>query len=141
MRELIIDNFAGGGGASTGIEMAVGRSVDIAINHDPAAIAMHKVNHPKTRHYADFCKNCADEYKRITELWVTGKDDTLARLANIKSELRQLSFDLAQRANDEERHRYDHCYNDKSVGFSEGIEQAYRASYKLIDERFGEVMK
>ena len=90
---------------------------------------------------ADFCKDCADEYRRITELWVTGKDDTLARLANIKSELHQLSFDLAQRANDEERHRYDHCYNDKSVGFSEGIEQAYRASYEVINERFGEVMK
>lgn len=42
MREIIVDNFAGGGGASTGIEIAVGRSVDIAINHDPAAIAMHQ---------------------------------------------------------------------------------------------------
>ena len=53
MKELIIDNFAGGGGASTGIEMAVGRSVDIAINHDPAAIAMHKANHPNTKHYCE----------------------------------------------------------------------------------------
>lgn len=51
--ELIIDNFAGGGGASTGIEMAMGRSVDIAINHDPAAIAMHKANHPTTKHYCE----------------------------------------------------------------------------------------
>lgn len=41
MREIIVDNFAGGGGASTGIELAIGRSVDIAINHDPNAIAMH----------------------------------------------------------------------------------------------------
>lgn len=48
---LIVDNFAGGGGASTGIEAAIGRSVDIAINHDPEAIAMHKANHPNTRHY------------------------------------------------------------------------------------------
>lgn len=48
---LIIDNFAGGGGASTGIEAAIGRSVDIAINHDPEAIAMHKANHPNTRHF------------------------------------------------------------------------------------------
>ena len=40
--EIIVDNFAGGGGASTGIEMAIGRSVDIAINHDPAAIAIRK---------------------------------------------------------------------------------------------------
>lgn len=51
--ELVVDNFAGGGGASTGIEMAIGRSVDIAINHDPDAIAMHKVNHPTTRHYCE----------------------------------------------------------------------------------------
>ncbi len=51
--ELIIDNFAGGGGASTGIELATGRSVDIAINHDPAAIAMHKANHPTTKHYCE----------------------------------------------------------------------------------------
>lgn len=53
MRGLIIDNFAGGGGASTGIEMAIGRSVDIAINHDPNAIAMHKANHPGTHHYCE----------------------------------------------------------------------------------------
>lgn len=51
--ELIIDNFAGGGGASTGIELATGYSPDIAINHDPAAIAMHKVNHPDTLHYCE----------------------------------------------------------------------------------------
>ena len=51
--ELIVDNFAGGGGASTGIEMATGMSVDIAINHDPEAIKMHKANHPSTRHYCE----------------------------------------------------------------------------------------
>ena len=53
MKPLFVDNFAGGGGASTGIEMAIGRSVDIAINHDPDAIAMHKVNHPATKHYCE----------------------------------------------------------------------------------------
>ncbi|HHQ6589201.1 TPA: DNA cytosine methyltransferase [Serratia fonticola] len=53
MRELIVDNFAGGGGASTGIEMATGRSVDIAINHDANAIAMHETNHPDTLHYCE----------------------------------------------------------------------------------------
>lgn len=53
MRELFVDNFAGGGGTSTGIEMAIGRSVDIAINHDPDAIAMHKANHPTTKHYCE----------------------------------------------------------------------------------------
>lgn len=50
---LIVDNFAGGGGASTGIEMATGISVDIAINHDPEAIRMHKTNHPNTKHYCE----------------------------------------------------------------------------------------
>ena len=53
MREIVVDNFAGGGGASTGIEIAMGRSVDIAINHDPAAIAMHRANHPGTKHYTE----------------------------------------------------------------------------------------
>ena len=53
MREIIVDNFAGGGGASTGIEMATGYSVDIAINHDPEAIKMHKANHPSTEHYCE----------------------------------------------------------------------------------------
>ncbi|HCU1210676.1 TPA: DNA cytosine methyltransferase [Klebsiella pneumoniae] len=51
--EIIVDNFAGGGGASTGIEMAIGRSVDIAINHDPNAVAMHTTNHPDTLHYCE----------------------------------------------------------------------------------------
>lgn len=51
--ELIVDNFAGGGGASTGIELATGKSVDIAINHDPEAIRMHKANHPHTKHYCE----------------------------------------------------------------------------------------
>lgn len=51
--ELIVDNFAGGGGASTGIELATGKSVDIAINHDPEAIKMHKANHPHTKHYCE----------------------------------------------------------------------------------------
>ena len=51
--ELIVDNFAGGGGASTGIELATGYSVDIAINHDPEAIKMHKANHTNTKHYCE----------------------------------------------------------------------------------------
>lgn len=49
--EIIVDNFAGGGGASTGIELAAGRPVTIAINHDPDAILMHQTNHPYTEHY------------------------------------------------------------------------------------------
>lgn len=51
--ELIIDNFAGGGGASCGIEQALGRHVDVAINHDPEAVAMHEANHPQTKHYCE----------------------------------------------------------------------------------------
>ena len=52
-QEIIVDSFAGGGGASTGIELATGRPVDIAINHDPDAILMHKTNHPYTEHYQE----------------------------------------------------------------------------------------
>ena len=51
--ELIIDNFAGGGGTSTGLEQAFNRPVDVAINHDPKALAMHRVNHPETKHYCE----------------------------------------------------------------------------------------
>ncbi|MCU4406685.1 DNA cytosine methyltransferase [Acinetobacter junii] len=51
--ELIIDNFAGGGGTSTGLEAAFGRPVDVAINHDPKALAMHRANHPDTKHYCE----------------------------------------------------------------------------------------
>lgn len=49
--ELVVDLFAGGGGASTGIELALGRHVDIAVNHDPEAVSLHQANHPQTRHY------------------------------------------------------------------------------------------
>ena len=51
--ELIIDNFAGGGGTSTGLEQAFGRPVDVAINHDAKALAMHRINHPETKHYCE----------------------------------------------------------------------------------------
>lgn len=49
--ELVVDLFAGGGGASTGMELAIGRHVDVAINHDPEAVSLHEANHPQTRHY------------------------------------------------------------------------------------------
>jgi DNA (cytosine-5)-methyltransferase 1 len=51
--EIIVDNFAGGGGASTGIELGLGRHVDIAINHDPEAVALHQANHPQTTHLCE----------------------------------------------------------------------------------------
>lgn len=53
LKEIIVDNFAGGGGASTGIEIATGYSVYAAINHDPEAIRMHMANHPDTKHYCE----------------------------------------------------------------------------------------
>lgn len=49
--EMTVDLFAGGGGASTGIEQATGRHVDIAVNHDPQAVSLHEANHPQTRHF------------------------------------------------------------------------------------------
>lgn len=60
--ELFVDNFAGGGGASTGIERAIGRPVDIAINHDPEAVAMHQANHPQTQH---LCESVWDVDPRV----------------------------------------------------------------------------
>lgn len=53
MNEIVVDNFAGGGGASLGIEWGLGRPVDYAINHDPEAVAMHRVNHPSTHHFCE----------------------------------------------------------------------------------------
>ena len=53
---LFIDGFAGGGGASTGIAQAIGREVDIAVNHSPTAIAIHKANHPTTTHFCQDIK-------------------------------------------------------------------------------------
>lgn len=64
---MIIDAFAGGGGASVGIEMALGKPVDIAINHDPAAILMHKTNHPSTLHLTE------DIFKVDLQKYVGGK--------------------------------------------------------------------
>ena len=55
--ELVVDLFAGGGGASTGIEQAIGRPVDIAVNHDREAISLHTANHPQTRHF------CSDVFE------------------------------------------------------------------------------
>lgn len=70
---LIVDNFAGGGGASTGIEQALNRPIDIAINHDPAAILMHKTNHPNTKHYQesvwDVDIRAITEGKKVTLAW------------------------------------------------------------------------
>lgn len=71
MRDLIIDCFAGGGGASVGIEMALGRTVDIAINHDAQAIRMHKTNHPGTLHLTE------DIFKVDLQKYVAGRHVSL----------------------------------------------------------------
>lgn len=72
---MIIDAFAGGGGASVGIEMALGRSVDIAVNHDPQAILMHKTNHPNTLHLTeDIFKVDLQKYvgnKHVDLMWAS----------------------------------------------------------------------
>ena len=74
-RELVVDCFAGGGGASTGIEEALGRPVDIAINHSREAIAMHKENHPRTLHYCqdirDVDPHQAAGGRRVGVLWAS----------------------------------------------------------------------
>ena len=72
LNEIIVDNFAGGGGASTGIELAIGRSVDIAINHDQNAVAMHTTNHPNTLHY------CEDVYDIQPKVATAGRPVALA---------------------------------------------------------------
>lgn len=72
---MIIDCFAGGGGASVGIEMALGRPVDIAVNHDPQAILMHKTNHPDTLHLTeDIFKVDLQKYvgnKHVDLMWAS----------------------------------------------------------------------
>jgi DNA (cytosine-5)-methyltransferase 1 len=79
---LIIDNFAGGGGASTGIELAVGRSVDVAINHDPEAVALHAANHPATSHY---CQSVwkADPQEVVAEVGADVAIDPQTRLPKV----------------------------------------------------------
>lgn len=72
MKKIFVDNFAGGGRASTKIEMATGRSVDIAINQDANAIAMHTINHPDTQHY---CESVFDINPKVATL---GKPVALA---------------------------------------------------------------
>lgn len=72
---LVVDLFAGGGGASAGIEAALGRPVDVAINHDPVAIAVHRANHPSTHHHeADIWKvrpRVATEGRPVDLLWAS----------------------------------------------------------------------
>ena len=72
---LIIDSFAGGGGASTGIELALGRSPDVAINHNAAALALHAANHPETLHLDsniwDVEPRAVTKGRRVGLLWAS----------------------------------------------------------------------
>jgi DNA (cytosine-5)-methyltransferase 1 len=72
---LVIDLFAGGGGASTGLEAALGRSVSVAINHSPTAIAVHEANHPATKHYTtdvfEVDPRIATSGKKVDVLWAS----------------------------------------------------------------------
>lgn len=72
---MVIDAFAGGGGASVGIEMALGRQVNIAINHNPQAIQMHRMNHPDTLHLTEdiFSVNLKKYVKneRVALMWAS----------------------------------------------------------------------
>lgn len=72
---MIIDSFAGGGGASTGIELALGRSPDVAINHNAAALALHAANHPETLHLDsniwDVDPRSVTQGRRVGLLWAS----------------------------------------------------------------------
>ena len=70
MRDLVIDSFAGGGGASEGIRAAIGRDPDVAINHDRLALAMHRINHPDTHHIEeDVWRRAASPARRRSAAW------------------------------------------------------------------------
>lgn len=75
MTGLIVDLFAGGGGASTGIEAALGRPIDIAVNHSPTAIAVHTANHPNTQHFTsdvfEVDPNTATRGRPVDVLWAS----------------------------------------------------------------------
>jgi DNA (cytosine-5)-methyltransferase 1 len=97
--ELVVDSFAGGGGASTGIEWALGRPVDIAINHDAEAIRMHALNHPETKHYqndiwaVDPKEACAG--RKVAALWSSPACTHFSRAKGTSSSLNAEIRDLA----------------------------------------------
>jgi DNA (cytosine-5)-methyltransferase 1 len=99
MRELIIDLFAGGGGASEGIERAIGVAVDIAINHDKDAIEMHKANHPGTKHFIEdvFKVNPLEvtQGRQVGLLWASPDCTHFSRAKGgkpVKKEIRSLAW-------------------------------------------------
>jgi DNA (cytosine-5)-methyltransferase 1 len=104
---MIIDYFAGGGGASTGIELAFGRPVDLAVNHDPAAIQLHEINHPFTKHLTesvfdvDLKREC--QGRHVAFMWLS-PDCTHFSVARggtpVKKEIRGLAWIAVRAAHD-----------------------------------------
>ena len=82
-RQLVVDLFAGGAGASTGLAQAIGRSVDIAVNHDPEAMMVHRANHPETMHYGgdvfDIDPRKVVRGQRVWILWASPSCTTHSR--------------------------------------------------------------
>ena len=102
---LIIDCFCGGGGASVGIQMATGREVDIAVNHDIAAIMMHKTNHPHTKHMTeDIFKVDLKKYvkgRHVALMWASPDCTHFSRAKGgqpVKQEIRMLPMAVVQHA-------------------------------------------
>ena len=102
---LIIDCFAGGGGASVGIEMALGRPVDIAINHDPDAILMHRTNHPDTLHLTeDIFKVNLKKYvkgRKVALMWASPDCTHFSKAKGdrpLKQEIRMLPMSVVKHA-------------------------------------------
>jgi DNA (cytosine-5)-methyltransferase 1 len=98
---LFVDGFAGGGGASTGIARAIGRDVDIAINHDPMAIAVHKANHPTTEHHCQDIRvvwpSAATRLRRVAGAWFSPdcKEHSKAKGGPVKDRnIRQLPWEI-----------------------------------------------
>lgn len=98
---LFVDGFAGGGGASTGIAQAIGRDVDIAINHSPSAIAIHKANHPATEHHCQDIRivwpSAATRMRPVAGAWFSPdcKEHSKAKGGPVKDRnIRQLPWEI-----------------------------------------------
>lgn len=132
---LFVDGFAGGGGASTGIARAIGRDVDIAINHDPMAIAVHKANHPTTEHHCQDIRivwpRAATHNKPVAGVWFSPdcKEHSKAKGGPVKDRnIRQLPWEIIPWLKD----------TQPLVGFVENVEEMQ--NWGPLDEN-GRVIK
>ena len=117
---LFVDGFAGGGGASTGIARAIGRDVDIAINHDPMAIAVHKANHPGTEHHCQDIRmvwpTAATRHRPVAGAWFSPdcKEHSKAKGGPVKDRnIRQLPWEIIPWLKD----------TQPTVGYVENVEE------------------